>query len=198
VPLSEAGRVATYPKPRRSESATPPPPRPVPPRLLPSRGARCRRSFLPDNAAPSRSLSTCRSKSCLKYFIAIALPGPSENVSLWPLSSSTAKLTLSSSSTVSHRPRSACSGCRSPHPPPFCTQDRRALVREDLAPRATQSRPRHRSLRPRAPPRTAPSSVTFRSRLRVHEFLQVTVCLAGSLTSTSTTPPLTSPASASD
>jgi hypothetical protein len=52
--------------------------------------------------------------------------------------------------------------------------------------------------RPRAPPRGPPSPATFRSRLRVHGLLLVTVCLADNLTSTSTTPLLTSPASASD
>jgi hypothetical protein len=134
----------------------------------------------------------CRSKSCSKSFVAIALPGPPENVSLWPLSSSTAKPTLPSPSAVSHRPHSACSGYRSPHPPPFRAQDRRALIREELVPRAARSQPRRHSLRPRTPPRRPPSPITFRSRLHV------TVCLAGSLTSTSTTPPLTSPASASD
>jgi hypothetical protein len=88
-----------------------------------------------------------------------------------PLSSSTAKPTLSSPSAVSRRPCSACSGCRSPHPHPFRVHDCRALVREELAPRASQSRPHRRSLRSRAPPRGPPPSVTFRSRLRIHELL---------------------------
>jgi hypothetical protein len=139
-------------------------------------------------------LSKRCSKSCPKSFAAIALPGPPENVSLWPLLRSTAKLTLSSPSAVSRYPRSACSSC-SLQP---LKQDRRGLVREELAPRAARSRPRRCSLQPRAPPRRPPSPVTFQSRLRVHELLQVIMCLACSLTSTSTTPPLTSPESASD
>jgi hypothetical protein len=87
-----------------------------------------------------------RSKSCLKSFVPTTSPRPPENLSLWPLSSSTAKPTLPSPSTVIHRPWSACSGCRSPHPPPFRAQDRRALVKEELAPIVARSRPRCRSL----------------------------------------------------
>jgi hypothetical protein len=47
--------------------------------------------------------------------------------------------TLPLPSAVSHRPRSASSGCRLPHPPPFHAQDRRALIREELAPRAARN-----------------------------------------------------------
>jgi hypothetical protein len=66
-----------YPKP----TAPPPPsPRPVTPtplrlphRLLPSRGAHRRRSFLPDSAGPSCSLSKRRSKSCPKSIVTVVV-----------------------------------------------------------------------------------------------------------------------------
>jgi hypothetical protein len=87
-----------------------------------------------------------RPKCSLKPFIVVASRGPPENVTLWPLLRLTTKPTLSSPSTVSCRPRSACSGCRSPHPSPSRAQDHRALVREEPAPRAARRRPRRRSL----------------------------------------------------
>jgi hypothetical protein len=82
---------------------------------------------------------------------------PPENASLWSLSSLTAKPTLPSPSTVSKHPRSACSSCWSPHPPPFHVQDRWALIGEEITPRAARSRPRRR-LPLTAPKHRSPSS----------------------------------------